>query len=327
MSLSSDDASGRPHGIDLLTKDNYLVWSEKIKDYILGLESLCDGAQDMWDASTWEPDLTAHREADDNEGDEGEDYEPDVDPAAIFSNLPNDTAPRRKTKQQHNKAFGFIRRTLSASMFEKTLGKPTNVPLLLRLLKGCWNDNTTQDRDRMRQEYDDLSLVDYADMDRYITTYNNKVRVMRQHNMGLVANDEDVLFHFNKTLPQAWQTHIDISTASGHSLTKTHAYYLKCAARDESLPGTTRVSKRVESVHNTTEVCRGFARGRCKFGSSCRYLHTTPPQGFTPSASRSTDDGGQRKITCFYCKKQGHRKADCRKRQADIESKKKAADQ
>ena len=37
-------------------------------------------------------------------------------------------------------------------------------------------------------------------MDAFVTSFNNQVRVMRNHDMSLVARDEDVLYAFNKTL-------------------------------------------------------------------------------------------------------------------------------
>ena len=49
MSLSADE---RQKGIQPLTKDNYLVWIEMIKDHILALD--CDDAEDIWEAFEWE---------------------------------------------------------------------------------------------------------------------------------------------------------------------------------------------------------------------------------------------------------------------------------
>ena len=42
MSLNAEE---RQKGIQPLTKDNYLVWSETVKDYILAMD--CDNAEDM----------------------------------------------------------------------------------------------------------------------------------------------------------------------------------------------------------------------------------------------------------------------------------------
>jgi hypothetical protein len=293
--------------MEKLAKDNFLLWSEKIKDHILALD--CEDAEAIWDAFTWTPDPaqpSANQE----------------DPALAYSSLPSSNAPQRKTKQKHAAAYAYIRRALSPAVFSKTIGQPTNVPLLLRLLKRNWNDNSTQDRDRMRQNYYDLKLADYADVDEFITVFMNHVAVMRQHDMGSVARDEDVLFDFNKRLPQAWAVQKEVSSASGLKLSAAHAYYLKAAGKDASLPGTTICSKTPDSVHftstndnNKTETCRNFAKGSCKRGSSCHYLHTTPPN--RPLRTGNDRDRQRSSSTCTYCKRQGHEARRCFKRLDD----------
>ena len=160
MSLSSEE---RQKGIQPLTKDNYPVWSEMIKDYILSLD--CDGAEVIWDVAVWDHDaaVIAARAAADAAGDDAVPA-PVVDPANTFDALPSGTATQRKFKTCHAKAFAYIRRSLSPPIFEKTLGHKTNVPKLLRMLKNCWSDNTTQDRDRVRTEFDNMRLWDFADI-------------------------------------------------------------------------------------------------------------------------------------------------------------------
>ena len=230
MSLSADD---RVRGVEPLTKDNFLVWIEHIKDYILALD--CEGADTIWEAYEWAP----QSEPPEPEYDDDGKADPDTDPALGFNALPSSSATQRKFKQKHAQAFAFIRRSLSSAIFEKTIGHKTNVPLLLRMLRDCWSDNSSQDRDRLRTTYDNMRLTDFTDMDAFITTFNNHVSVMRNHNMGLVANDEDVLFAFNKTLPSAWNIQKEVSSAASHGLKQAQAYYLKAAAKDDSLPGTT----------------------------------------------------------------------------------------
>ena len=100
-----------------------------------------------------------------------------VDPADDYNTLATSTAGERKFKQCHARAFAYIRRLQSPPIFEKTLGHKTSVLKLLRMLKNCWSDNTTQDRDRMRTEFDSMRLSDFSDMDAFITSYNNHVRV------------------------------------------------------------------------------------------------------------------------------------------------------
>ena len=255
-----------------------------IKDCILSLE--CDNAEDIWDAAWWDYDaaVRAARAAADEAGDDAE-PEPVKDPDDYYDALASSTAAERKIKTCHAKAFAYIRRSLSPPIIEKTLGHTTHVPKLLRMLKNCWSDNTTQDRVRMRTEFDSMRLSDFSDMDSFITSFNNQVRVMRNHDMGLVARDEDVLYAFNKTLPSAWKLQKEVSSAASHGLRQAQNYYLKAAASDESLPGTTKIAQKPESVHfqisserTTPPTCHNFARtGKCRFGSRCRYTHTEPP--------------------------------------------------
>ena len=149
------------------------------------------------------------------------------------------------------------------------------------MLKNCWSDNTTQDRDRMRTEFDNMRLSDFTDMDAFITSFNNHVRVMRNLDMGLVARDEDVLYTFNKALPSASNLQREVSSAASHGIRQAQNYYLKAAASDESLPGTTKIAQKPESVHfqsstehRTPPTCHNFAKaGKCRFGSRCRYTH------------------------------------------------------
>ena len=108
---------------------------------------------------------------------------------------------------------------------------------------------------------------------------------MRNHDMGLVARDEDVLYAFNKALPSAWNLQKEVSSAASHSLKEAQSYYLKAAASDESLPGTAKIAKKPDSVHfqsssehNKPPTCHNFAKtGKCRFGPRCRYTHTEPP--------------------------------------------------
>ena len=62
----------------------------------------------------------------------------------------------------------FVVRCHLLSSRRLVLSGKTNVPKLLRMLKNCWSDNTTQDRDRMRTEFDNMRLSDFTDMNAFI---------------------------------------------------------------------------------------------------------------------------------------------------------------
>jgi hypothetical protein len=75
------------------------------------------------------------------------------------------------------------------------------------------SDGTVSDRDRLRTEYQEMCLEDYNDMQAYITAFKNKVHTLRDLGLGLVADDGDVLYQFNKGLPSAWTNYMSIVSA------------------------------------------------------------------------------------------------------------------
>ena len=92
MSLSVEDPE--KSRIGALTRDNYTTWIEKVKDYILSLDH--DEAAEIWQAFVWtQP--------------EGHN---DPDPAERDYQTAANTQ-ERKLRVQHNKAFRFIRATVT----------------------------------------------------------------------------------------------------------------------------------------------------------------------------------------------------------------------
>ena len=79
------------------------------------------------------------------------------------------------------------------------------------------------------------------------------------------------------------------------------------------------------SVHVTDsvkELCRDNAKGLCKRGNTCRFLHAPSPETSNGSSSNATP-AAPRKFTgdCNYCKKQGHKSKDCFKKKRDEKAK------
>jgi hypothetical protein len=218
MSLSDEKEHHRGPALKL-HRENWNTWIAKVKDYILSLDH--DEAADIWQAYEWAPD-----DDDDAEDPAEKDYQ-----AAA-------SAAERKLRTQHNKAFRFIRNALSDENFDTTLQLPTSVPKLLRHLhKLVVSDGTVSDRDRLRTEYQEISLEDYNDMQAYITAFKNKVHTLRDLGLGLVAEDDDVLYQFNKGLPSAWTNYMSIVSALQLSFSAAVAFYLKTAKDDSTLPG------------------------------------------------------------------------------------------
>ena len=220
MSLTGEEDGDRNGKIGLLRLDNFDTWIEKVKDYILALDH--DDAYGIWEAYIWQPEDPA------NPGD---------DPANKDYQDAN-TAPARKLRHLHNKAFAFIRRHLNEAMFQLSVGLSTSVPLLLRKLRDQNNDGGATDRSALRAEFDNIKLEDYDDMNLYICGFNNMVSKMKYFKIKSVEDDEDVLFRFNEGIPAAYDQVKLVVAAQEMNLLTAQKFYLGQAKRDESLPGT-----------------------------------------------------------------------------------------
>ena len=61
------------------------------------------------------------------------------------------------------------------------------------------------------------------------------------------------------------------------------------------------------------QACRNFARGRCTFGTSCKWSHA-------PMPNQTSNSTPQTWIRCAFCFSKGHVAQDCRKRLAQLNS-------
>ena len=308
MSLSSSYEDSPK--IAKLTNANWTTWIEWVKDYILALDH--DLAPDIWNAYKWTPDPDYDLAANGNQ--------PEQDPADYDYQVAAN-AEKRKLRVQHNKAFQFIRKNLCTEIFNTTIGLSHSVPKLLRHLQNRWNDGTTHDKARLRQEYTQMKLDRYKDINDYITHFTNKVAELKEFNIGLVDDDEDVLYQFKMGLPSPWDIYKGMANANSMNLKSSLAFFKKTAAEVESLPGSTKIKSKTSKVNFTKtqetdisqqSVCRYFAKGKCKSGDRCKYKHPNQPTtGDAPRKLRNPD------LVCGYCGVNGHNENRCFKKNKD----------
>ena len=234
---------------DPLTKDNYQIWINHVKDFLFEYQSM-----NFYDASELR-------------GDESK-----------ANGDPDDYAEPAFKNDKGRVAWAYIRRHLTEDIYQKTLQiELGNVTKLLRALRLDWHDQSTLDRANLRDVYYSMKLDDYADFDAYILAFDNHVQLMKKYKVGSLGNDEDILHQFQRGLPDAWDTHTNTVLAQGLSYDKAVAYYKTVAKRYINLPGSTaRSVNKTDKAATITEVCRNFAKGKC-FRQNCRYLHVNAP--------------------------------------------------
>ena len=102
LTMESDSKSS----MQTLTRANYQSWMAMAKDYIYALDH--EDAPDIWNIFVWRA----------SEGTPNDPIDHDFQVAT--------TAPAKKLRVQHNKAFAYLRRHLSTEIFETTLRLPTS---------------------------------------------------------------------------------------------------------------------------------------------------------------------------------------------------------
>jgi hypothetical protein len=230
---TNDTASSR---ITKLTRSNYETWFSHIDDYIGALDH--EDAYDMITAFRWTP------------------SEDQPDDPADHDYQAAGNAAAKKLRLVHNKAWKFIRSSLTDDIHQTTLHLGhKSVPKLLRHLRDYWHDGSVFDRKILRDEYQDSKLEDFENLETFTTAFQNRVVVMRQHKMGLVNDDEDILAVYEEALPAAW--HQAKMTRLAQELTYTRAlkFYANMAKSDTSLPGAVnyKPTSGTDTSHNTAD--------------------------------------------------------------------------
>ena len=289
---------------DALDEKNYLVWIRRVKDHMFGKKLL---------------DYYKHAMADD-------------DAVATDVQLPAEDAAATAIKDKLEELWTFLNEHLTADIYKLTMdpdevnyGDPVS---LLVFLRKKWRSKTPFDRNILRDEFTNFNFADHKDMDVFLTNFKQHVRLMKEHNVGMVNEDEDVLYHLlNKVLPDAYSDHVKIIIATKLKLDDAYAYLKKSAKEDRTLPGSTNpqaATKRRDAAHaairrtrnasdtvNTAtseEICRNYAKGRCKFGAKCKFIHREKPTG-SPNQERPK---------CTHCNKLGHLEEKCWKKHPEL---------
>ena len=199
-------------------------------------------------------------------------------------------------------------------------------------LRKKWLSKTPFDRSNLRHQFTNFNFAEHKDMEAFIANFKQHVRVMREHNVGMVDDDEDVLYHMlDKVLPDAYSDHVKIIEATNLSLDAAYAYLKKSARQDHTLPGSTNpaaATKHRDAAHATAtipddktsnsvnanaseELCRNFAQtGHCRNGADCKYVHQ--------------EDAKNERPKCNHCGKPGHIEAKCWKKHPELNPHKKS---
>jgi hypothetical protein len=133
-----------------------------------------------------------------------------------------------------------------------------------------------EDRAELREEYNEMQLEQHHNMESYIIAFKALVNTMREYNVGSAANDEDVLFQFEKGLPAAYYNVKTIRLAQKIDLQASYIFYKTTAKRDETLPGHISTSKKATSsladtTHATVDAPHATALSRAEV-ANCRTL-------------------------------------------------------
>jgi len=293
---------------DALDEKNFQVWIRRVKDHMFGKKLL---------------DYFTHAMAED-------------DAAAADVALPAEEPAANAIRDKLEELWTFLNEHLTADIYKLTMdpdevdfGDPVS---LLVFLRKKWLSKTPFDRSLLRHQFTNFNFAEHKDMEAFIANFKQHVRVMREHNVGMVDDDEDVLYHMlDKVLPDAYSDHVKIIEATNLSLDAAYAYLKKSARQDHTLPGSTNpaaATKRRDAAHATAtipddktsnsvnanaseELCRNFAQtGHCRNGADCKYVHQ--------------EDAKNERPKCNHCGKPGHIEAKCWKKHPELNPHKKS---
>ena len=146
--------------LDILIGDNFVIWYEKVKDYIYAWDH--PRAAEFIDFAEWTPPADNPQQAD----------------PANYDYQQHNNADARKLRTVHNNTYSAIRGHLSTGIYQTTITLGRNVPKLLRHLRNRWNDGSVIDRNRLRDEYYALKLENFDTLEMYNSAFTNTLNVL-----------------------------------------------------------------------------------------------------------------------------------------------------
>lgn len=184
---------------------------------------------------------------------------------------------------------------------------------LLRAIRGQFYRQTAGTRNNLKDKLQNAKLEDFDDFEAYAASL--QLIISRLGGLGYDVDEEDKVYYLLKGLPvdyEAVKSTLRLPQPKPLSWDQ-HVHTLReFIANSPSIVGHTTRSKHRDSVFHTREefkrsptqeICRDFAKGKCRRGNRCRYKHVNPPR------------------KCAHCGKTNHSEKDCWKKQRERKDK------
>lgn len=131
--------------------------------------------------------------------------------------------------------------------------------------------------------------------------------------------------HRPNVYPSNWTPQLkkDIRATATLHAAFTEIYDWERDATEDAVTDHTTASIQAPKTANESkqkQICRFWLQDKCNRGKNCRFLHTR--KHTATSTDRKGKGNQMKKVKCYYCKLTGHRKAECRKRLAQLKEQK-----
>jgi hypothetical protein len=264
-----------------LTDSNYSVWEEHVKQCFYS---------NTWDAAT-----TAA-------------WDRAQDEAIPDANL---------TDAQNRAAWGKIYSTLPANVIQRVRDiEQGKIELLLAGVRDFYLKSSLASELRLEDELSSKRLHDFSDLTAYILWLENTVKTLED--MGHTVTERKKIAYLLNGLPEEFTPVKSQLLIQEMTSTVNWKQTIRFTAifNEKVLPPMAKIRKAAAfNVNDDSkrQLCRLFSQtGSCRFGSTCKFVHTQPPAGGQTKWKPPTG------TSCTYCRKPGtHVAAQCRKKIQD----------